>query len=136
MVIDGERVNIRERSNIQRLKDGFVTGINITRPEAPVVLTDSFIRGNRGYGIFVNSSSGDVLVKNTIVSDNGADGIRYVRFDPRLDDQFDRTDIYDFCMFPTTVSQTYPISMITEQAVFNPTEKECFKVADSCFLLT
>lgn len=94
-------------------------------------LLNSTVRGNRGYGIFINSSYGDVLVQNTMVADNGADGVRYVRFDPRMDDQLDRTDIYDFCMFPTTASQTYPISVIMDQEAYSPTDKECFKVRAS-----
>lgn len=91
-------------------------------------MTNSSVRYNRGYGVFVNTTHGDVAVVDTVVADNGADGIRCIRANPRLDDQFDRSDVHDFCMFPTTMSQTYPISVLMEQGLYNPTNKECSKV--------
>lgn len=93
-----------------------------------MILKDSSIRLNRGYGVFVNSSHGDVELIDTVVADNGADGVRCIRSNPRLDDQFDRSDVYDFCMFPTTMSQTYPIYVLMEQGQYNPTNKDCSKV--------
>ncbi|KAK6621229.1 hypothetical protein RUM43_011535 [Polyplax serrata] len=102
-------------------------GINITLPEAPVILTNSTIRGNRGYGVVVNGSHGDVLIENTVIADNGGDGIRFARHEPESGDQFDRSSFYDFCMIPTTASQTYPVVVWMQQNEFNPTTKECYQ---------
>jgi len=76
----------------------------------------------------VNSTHADVALEDSVVADNGADGIRFIRSNPRLDDQFDRSDVHDFCMFPTTMSQTYPINVLMEQGQYNPTNKDCVKV--------
>lgn len=113
---------------LMTIQSNYVSGINITLPDAPVILTNSTIRGNRGYGVVVNGSHGDVLIENTVVADNGGDGIRFVRHEPHSEQHFDRRNFYDFCMIPTTASQTYPVIVWMQQNEFNPTAKECYQV--------
>ncbi|XP_057327444.1 protein bark beetle isoform X2 [Microplitis mediator] len=101
------------------------TGINITLPEAPIAITNCTIRNNRGYGIYVNSSTGLTHIENCVVMDNGADGIKYVNHDEKPDDRLDRTDIYDLCTLPVGSSQTFPIIVSMEQNIYGLNSKEC-----------
>ncbi|XP_015594324.1 protein bark beetle isoform X2 [Cephus cinctus] len=101
------------------------TGINITSPDAPIVLKGCTIRSNKGYGIYMNSSSGLAHIDNCVVLDNGADGIKYVHYDERPDDKLDRADVFDLCTFPTTTSQTFPITISMEQNKYAPNPKRC-----------
>nr|CAD7425800.1 unnamed protein product [Timema monikensis] len=59
--------------------------------------------------------------------ENGGDGVRYVHHDPDSRQGLDRKDIYDFCTFPTTAGQTFPIAFTMEQNRYNPSEKQCRK---------
>ncbi|XP_043270872.1 protein bark beetle isoform X2 [Venturia canescens] len=101
------------------------TGINVTAPNAPVVITNCTVRGNRGYGIYINSSSGLAQIDNCVVLDNGADGIKYIHHDERPDETLQRADVYDLCTFPTTASQTFPITISMEQNKYAPNTKRC-----------
>jgi hypothetical protein len=67
-----------------------------------------------------------------MIQENGADGIRFVHHDELADVQFQRTNIVDFCTFPITNSQTFPISITVEQNKYAPAGRECSKV---CLLL-
>ncbi|XP_043483219.1 protein bark beetle isoform X2 [Leptopilina heterotoma] len=100
-------------------------GINITTPEAPVIIKNCTIQGNRGYGIYVNSSSGLAHIDNCAILDNGADGIKYVHHDERPSDRPDRADIYNLCSFPSTTSHTFPITISMEQSEFAITPQNC-----------
>ena len=91
-------------------------GINVTQPNGPVTLTSVNATGNRGYGIFVNSTKGSVVVEKSSVVGNMADGIRYHFHDLRPETkQVDGVDVHDFCTYSTTYSQTYPFLMVAEQ---------------------
>lgn len=100
------------------------TGINVTTPGSAFSLHGCSIRNNRGYGLYVNTSMGGVLVDNCIVTENGADGIKYVQHNERI---VSGKDIYDFCTFPTTASQTFPLTVSFHQNLFNPSTKDCSK---------
>lgn len=65
-------------------------GINTTNPEAPISINNCKIRNNRGYGIFINSSYGLAHIDGCSVSENGGDGIRFVRAEERPDENADR----------------------------------------------
>ncbi|XP_043526927.1 protein bark beetle [Frieseomelitta varia] len=104
---------------------GAFTGINVTTPDAPVIINNSTIQNNRGYGIYVNSSSGMSHINDCNILDNGADGIKYVHFDERPDDKLDRTEVFDLCTFPTTASQTFPVIISMEQSKYAPNIKSC-----------
>ncbi|KOC70028.1 Galectin-3-binding protein [Habropoda laboriosa] len=101
------------------------TGINVTTPNAPVVINNCTVQSNRGYGIYVNSSSGMTHINECSVLDNGADGIKYVHFDERTEDKLDRTEVFDLCTFPTTASQTFPVIISMEQSKYAPNIKRC-----------
>lgn len=101
------------------------TGINVTRHLSAFHFHDVTVRRSRGFGIFVNSSFGAALLEDCNVSDNGADGIRYVGHDLRADERTDRNNIFEFCTLPITSGQTYPIELQMEQTLFNPTTKQC-----------
>ncbi|XP_046609560.1 protein bark beetle isoform X2 [Neodiprion virginianus] len=102
-------------------------GLNVTSPNAPVVITNCTIRSNKGYGIYVNSSTGLALVENCVVLDNGADGIKYVHHDERPDEKLDRTDNHDLCQLPGTTSQTFPIIIFMEQRNYKLNREVCTK---------
>jgi len=70
-------------------------------------------------------------INNCTVFENGADGIRYVHADERPDDKLDRNDVYDLCTFPTTVSQTFPVTISMEQNKYAPNVKQCPQVSCS-----
>lgn len=79
-----------------------------------------------GYGVYINSSVGGVLLSGSTVSENGADGVRYVHHDQQY---FQRDDLYDFCTFPTTYSHSiYPVKIAMAQSLYSPIKKECSKV--------
>ncbi|XP_012276535.1 protein bark beetle isoform X2 [Orussus abietinus] len=101
------------------------TGLNVTVPDGPVVIKNCTIRSNKGYGIYVNSSTGLTHIDNCLVLDNGADGIKYVHHDERPNDKLDRTDVFDLCTFPTTTSQIFPITISMEQSKYAPNPKRC-----------
>lgn len=65
-------------------------GMNITNPEAPIEINNCRIRGNRGYGIFINSSHGLAHINDCSITENGGDGIRFVRAEERPDEKADR----------------------------------------------
>ncbi|XP_012253572.2 protein bark beetle isoform X3 [Athalia rosae] len=102
-------------------------GVNVTSPNAPIVMTNCTVRNNKGYGIYVNSSSGLALVENSVVLDNGADGIKYVHHDEKPTEKLDRTDNHDLCQLPGTTSQTFPIIIFMEQRRFKLNSEVCTK---------
>ncbi|KAK0090170.1 hypothetical protein PV325_002595 [Microctonus aethiopoides] len=102
------------------------TGINITVPESPIVIKNSTIRNNRGYGIYINSSMGMAHIDNCVIIDNGADGIKYLHHDAKPNDKLDRSDVFDICRFPTT-SQTFPLTISLLQSKYSFNTKNCPK---------
>lgn len=101
------------------------TGLNVTTPDAPIVISNCTVRSNQGYGIYMNSSTGLAHIDNCVVLDNGADGIKYVHYDERPSDRLDRADVFDLCTFPTTVSQTFPITISMEQTKYSQSTRQC-----------
>lgn len=68
-------------------------------------------------------------INNCTVFENGADGIKYVHADERPDEKLDRNDVYDLCTFPTTTSQTFPVTISMEQNKYAPNIKRCPQVS-------
>lgn len=68
-------------------------------------------------------------INNCTVSENGADGIKYVHADERPDDKLERNDVYDLCTFPSTTSQTFPITISMQQNKYASNVKECPQVS-------
>lgn len=73
----------------------------------------------------MNSSAGMAYISDCMILDNGADGVKYVHSDERPDDKLDRTDVFDLCTFPTTASQTFPVTISMEQNKYAPNIKRC-----------
>ncbi|KAK5644294.1 hypothetical protein RI129_008139 [Pyrocoelia pectoralis] len=113
-------------NNLEVLNSAY-NGINITLPDAPVTISNCTLRGNRGYGVFINSSYGLSHVDKCIITDNGGDGIRYFHNEARPNEKRDISDISDFCTLAITSSQTYPIEIYADQSIFYGTDKYCSK---------
>jgi len=67
-------------------------------------------------------------ISDCTILENGADGIKYVHSNERPDDKLDRTDVFDLCTFPTTASQTFPVTISMEQSKYAPNIKRCPQV--------
>ncbi|KAI1309113.1 Protein bark beetle [Halotydeus destructor] len=103
------------------------SAVNITNPGDGFKIVDSRIIENRGYGIFVNSSHGQVSLENVEVSSNGADGVRYaVREDLEVGE--------DFCRFASLGdNQVYPVRLTHEQNRYSQSRSRCcqeFKISN------
>ncbi|KAL4715552.1 hypothetical protein ACJJTC_009178 [Scirpophaga incertulas] len=99
--------------------------INITSPNAPIVINNCTIQNNRGYGIYVNSTYGMAKIENCLIHDNGGDGIKYVVHELNVDERLDRSEIFDLCTLASTPSQTFPIQMSIEQSRYSNMERDC-----------
>lgn len=99
--------------------------INITLPNAPIIINNCTIQNNRGYGIYVNSSYGMTKIENCLIHDNGGDGIKYVVHEMNIDERFDRSEVFDLCTMASTPSQTFPIQMSIEQSRYSNMERDC-----------
>ncbi|XP_072155093.1 protein bark beetle isoform X2 [Bemisia tabaci] len=100
-------------------------GLNISSPDSPVVLSNCTIRSNRGYGVYVNSSTGMALLDGCLINENGADGVKYVHHDVKVIEN--RQENFDLCEFPTTASQTFPINVFVQQNLYSTKEQSCSK---------
>ncbi|XP_058056870.1 protein bark beetle [Anopheles bellator] len=109
------------------------TGINVTRHDAAFSFRNVTVRRSRGFGIFMNSSYGSAHLEGVTVSENGADGIRYVGHDLRSDERTDRSKVFDFCTLTTTAWQIYPLQLSFEQSPFALSQKECARSFETGF---
>ena len=107
-----------------------------------MIIRHANVTGNRGYGVYVNTTRGYVSIENSHVNNNLGDGIKYHYHDQvrqttyltvltlkGLNSTFfplsfyqrpetkvvDGVDVHDFCTYSTTYSQTYPFLMVAEQ---------------------
>ncbi|XP_047509687.1 protein bark beetle isoform X2 [Pieris napi] len=99
--------------------------INVTSPNAPIVINNCTIQNNRGYGVYVNSTYGMTKIENCLIHDNGGDGIKYVVHEMNIDERFDRAGVFDLCTLASTPSQTFPITMSIEQSRYSNMERDC-----------
>ncbi|KFB47778.1 AGAP009143-PA-like protein [Anopheles sinensis] len=109
------------------------TGINVTRHDAAFSFRNVIVRRSRGFGIFMNSSYGAAHLEGVTVSENGADGIRYVGHDLRADERTDRSKVFDFCTLTSTAWQIYPLQLSFEQSSFALSPKECARSFETAF---
>lgn len=93
------------------------------------MVTKKNTRSFSGYGIYMNSSTGQAHIHNCMIIDNDADGIKYVHHDERPDDKADRADVYHLCTFPATASQTFPVTVLLDQSKYAPNQKKCPRVS-------
>ncbi|XP_054261454.1 protein bark beetle-like isoform X2 [Macrosteles quadrilineatus] len=98
-------------------------GVNFTNPQAPFTVHNCTIINNRGYGVYINSSTGGVQLSGTTVSSNGADGIRYVHHDQT---HFLRDGIQDICTFPSTLHMIFPVTISLAQSLYG-SARDCHK---------
>lgn len=95
------------------------TGINVTDSTDGFVIKETVISENRGYGLFVNSTWGQVNLHGVRIENNGADGIRY-----NLQQDLQTGD--DFCYFSNLgENQVYPIRITHEQKSSSLTKSIC-----------
>ncbi|KAK7076789.1 hypothetical protein SK128_004223, partial [Halocaridina rubra] len=100
-------------------------GINVTLPGTFVHLEEASVTGNNGYGVYVNTSTGTVLVeKSSVVSGNNHDGIKY-NFHHREPDRSASDTFQDFCAGASNPNQAYPIVTVARQNKFAFTELKC-----------
>ncbi|XP_041988464.1 protein bark beetle isoform X2 [Aricia agestis] len=110
--------------NIEVSNSAF-NAINVTSPNAPIVINNCTIHNNRGYGVYVNSTYGMTKIENCLIHDNGADGVKYVVHEMNIDERFDRSEIFDLCTLASTPSQTFPIQMSIEQSRYSNMARDC-----------
>lgn len=96
------------------------TAFNVTDPQNGFQLMNSRFVENRGYGIYINSSVGRVLLSSIEVEENGADGVRFIHFDKP-------TYSHDsFCQTPNLgKNQVFPIKYTHKQSASKTLSKEC-----------
>lgn len=101
------------------------TGINVTRPDAGFFMNNVTVHKSNGVGIFVNSSYGSVSLEGCNISENVADGVRYVGHDLRSNERKDRANVHDFCSLPEYFDQTFPLSLSLHQKYYDSGSKKC-----------
>lgn len=103
------------------IRQSAYNGLNVTDPTNGFKITSSRFVENRGYGVFINSSVGRILLSNVEVQENGADGIRFVHFDKPIITTQD-----SFCQTPNLgMSQVFPIRYTHKQNAREAPNDEC-----------
>ncbi|XP_068632960.1 protein bark beetle isoform X2 [Battus philenor] len=108
-----------------KIMNSAFNAINVTSPNAPIVINNCTIQNNRGYGIYVNSTYGMTRIENCLINENGGDGVKYVVHEMNINEKFDRSEIFDLCTLASTPSQTFPIQMSIEQSRYSNMERDC-----------
>lgn len=86
------------------------------------------VTNNRGYGVYVNTTRGYVVLEHSSVTANMADGVKYHFHDQRPATKvIEGVDVHDFCTYSTTYSQTYPFLMVAEQYGDSSVDRNCGK---------
>ncbi|XP_042229688.1 protein bark beetle-like isoform X4 [Homarus americanus] len=102
-------------------------GINITLPDTFVHLQDATIKANGGYGVYVNTSTGSVLIdESSVVMDNNADGVKY-NFHHREPNRSASDTFQDFCAGASNPNQAYPIVTVATQDKYSFKDITCVK---------
>ncbi|XP_069174616.1 protein bark beetle isoform X1 [Procambarus clarkii] len=103
------------------------SGLNFTLPGTFVHLSASTITGNSGYGVYVNTSTGSVLIdKSTVVKNNDADGVKY-NFHHREPDRSASDAFQDFCAGASNPSQAYPVVTVATQDRYSFNDLSCVR---------
>lgn len=114
-------------------------GINMTLPGTFVHLENAVLKENAGHGLYVNTSTGSVLIdRDSVVTDNQADGIKY-NFHHREPDKSASDTFQDFCAGASNLNQAYPIVTVATQDRYSFKELNCeklFVTRDSDFVFT
>lgn len=82
-----------------------------------------------GYGVYVNTTDGGVLLDSCTIMQNGGDGVKLVHHEETTISMVNRNaNTMDFCTIPIVSSQTFPIMSNFEQSIFSTQAKECRQV--------
>ena len=111
-----ESVGVAPQMDKIRVEGSTYNGINITAPDSPVNLRGATVTGNAGYGVYVNTSSGSVLIDTATISNNGQEGVKYVFHDTRPGDQSGDAVVgtHDLCTSASTSNPVYPLPILAE----------------------
>ncbi|XP_050714917.1 protein bark beetle-like isoform X5 [Eriocheir sinensis] len=114
-------------------------GINVTLPGTFLHLEHAVLKENAGHGLYVNTSTGSVLVdRSSEVADNQADGIKY-NFHHREPDKSASDTFQDFCAGASNLNQAYPVVIVATQDRLSHNELNCekhFVIRDTAFVFT
>ena len=95
---------------VSKVENSAYNGINVTMPGSGVTISFANITGNRGYGVFLNSTRGDITLEHSSITNNMADGVKLHVHDRRPETKvIDGVDVHDFCTYSTSYTQTYPV---------------------------
>ena len=111
-----ESVGVAPQMDKLRIEGSAYNGVNVTSPDSPVAFRGATVTGSAGYGIYVNTSSGSVLLDACTVSDNGQEGVKYVFHDTRPGDQSGDAIVgtHDLCTSASTSNPVYPLPILAE----------------------
>ncbi|XP_067681580.1 protein bark beetle-like [Haliotis asinina] len=83
---------------------------NLTNVEGPIHIANCTLYRNRGYGIYVQTAVGNVLVNMTNITENWGDGIKMYMSNLTYNDFLTRFPMEkSFCRTPILIGQTYPV---------------------------
>lgn len=123
-----ESVGVAPQMDKLRVEGSAHNGLNLTAPGAPIILRGATVTGNRAYGVYVNTSSGSVLLDSCTVSDNGQEGIKYVFHDALPDETGDNVvATHDLCTSASTSNPVYPLPILAESSLESITKARCEK---------
>lgn len=110
-----ESVGVAPQMEKIRVEGSAYNGINVTSLDAPVSMRGATVTGNAGYGVYVNTSSGFVLLDACTVSNNGQEGVKYVFHDTKRDQSGDAVvGTHDLCTSASTSNPVYPLPILAE----------------------
>ncbi|KAK4322844.1 hypothetical protein Pmani_006428 [Petrolisthes manimaculis] len=103
------------------------SGINATLPGTFLHLSGGIIKDNAGYGVYVNTSTGSLLVDGgSRVTENWSDGVHYT-FHRREPPRTASETFQDFCTGASNPNQAYPIVTVATQDIYSYNELNCQK---------
>lgn len=123
-----ESVGVAPQMDRLRVQGSAYNGINVTQPDSMVHLKGVTCVDNGGYGVYVNTSSGSVLVDACTVSNNSLEGIKYVFHDVVPDKAGDNVlGTHDLCTSASTSNPVYPLPILAESYRDSVTATRCEK---------
>ena len=124
-----ESVGVAPQMDKLRIESSAFGALNVTSPGAPVTLRGVTATSNAGYGVYVNTSSGSVLLDSCTVSDNSHEGIKYVFHDTVPGDQAGDAVVgtHDLCTSASTSNPVYPLPILAESYAESIANARCEK---------
>ena len=124
-----ESVGVAPQMDKLRVQFSAYGGLNISSPGAPVTLRGATVTSNAGYGVYVNTSSGSVLVDSCTVANNSHEGVKYVFHDTVPGDQVGDAVVgtHDLCTSASTSNPVYPLPILAESYAESIANARCEK---------